>query len=444
MTKKQYEDIEISGEKVPVIWSGDVLVIGGSASGVAAGAASARKRVKTMVIERNSYLGGKVSDSPGFPIKGCFPGYVSLGGIMDELCAKLRFAKEDSAAVVDIKGSGVSYYHESEYFKWLSEDILTKSGCRWMLGMTVEKVLMEEGKIKGIIAVRNMKKYAFLAEMVIDATETGEIAEEGGAFQSGNESAGFYYPFILENVDTDVLGEYLKKDGNLEKAKAHARENGDMPDREGNVERLKVGIKEGKVYVDSVYLEEKVYAEMEDIISAAHRKVLEHICFYRKYVPGMESASLHRCSGGLIRELPGKIKGICQGKKNGYEKEGKFQGILRVEAETNGLKQIKLPLGMIISQKTDNLLVAGKTCDLEDDLRRKIGTGQEMVLGQCAGVCAATAVLREIMPKDLKEEEIHSTLDELGCDIDGNLSRPYMGDKIICELSEDGRKEAEA
>ena len=88
----------------------------------------------------------------------------------------------------------------------------------------------------------------------------------------------------------------------------------------------------------------------------------------------------------------------------------------------------------------DNLLVTGKICDLDDDLREMIGSGHEMVLGQCAGICAAIAFLRGIMPKELEEEEIHSILDELGCDINGDLSRCCKGDKKVMVFSKEYRE----
>ncbi len=439
MQKKLYEDIEAGNEKIPVIWSGDVLVAGGGAAGVAAGAASARKRVKTMVIEKNSYLGGKVSDSPGLPIEGCFPGYISQGGIMDELCAKLRFAREDSAVMADVQGKGVSYYHENEYFKWLSEDILRKSGCCWKLGMTIENILVEGGRIKGIIAVQSMKKYAFLAKMVIDATGNGEIAKAAGLLRQNSDDTRFYYPYVLEDINTDILNNYLKEDRALIKARERAAKGGVRLGEEDNVEYLNTEIRGGKVYVDSIAVNKKIDMETEDLLETVHKKLFEHIQFYRRYVPGMEKAVLHR-TGEVIRKLPGKIQGICQGHKEGYEENGRFQGILRMETETEGKGQMKLPLGMMIPQKMDNLLVTGKICDLDDDLREMIGSGHEMVLGQCAGICAAIAFLRGIMPKELEEEEIHSILDELGCDINGDLSRCCKGDKKVMVFSKEYRE----
>ncbi len=433
--RELYENIEINGEKIPVVWKGDVLVAGGGAAGVSAGAASARKRVKTMVIEKNSYLGGKVSDCPGLPIMGCFPGYVSLGGIMDELCAKLRFAGEDSAVVADVRGVGVSYYHENEYFKFLSEEILRKSGCYWKLGMMIESALVENGMIKGIIAVKNMEKYAFLSKMVIDATGNGEIARAVGLLQNDSEGSRYYYPYILENINTDILRTYLKSDLKLEKAKKNAEKGDESPEEKDSVENLNIDIKEGRVYVDSIYLDKKISMEIEDILVTAHRKLFEHIHFYRKYVPGMEKAVLHRC-GEVIEKLPGKIQGSCQEGQNIYKEKDDFHGVLRIEAERGGQKQLKLPLGMMVPYNMDNLLVTGKVCDLNDSIREKIGSGHEMLLGQCAGVCAAIAVLRNMMPGKLNEEEIHSILNELGCDINGDLSECYKGDKEVGLLEE--------
>lgn len=418
--------IELQAERIPIAWRGEVLVVGGNAAGIAAGAASSRKRVRTMVLEKNCYLGGKVSDGAGFPVKGGFPGYVSLGGIMDELCAKLRYAQEDSAVVANIKGEGVCYYHENEYFKFLAEDLLRKSGCKWKLNVSVSDVLWKAGKISGVVTVKNMKKSAYLADVIIDATENAELAEYLGSLEKDSKKTGAFYPYILENIDTDKLIEYLKSDPKLEKAWKKASDDRELPDEKNKMWKIYPELKRGVVYGETIQVQVAEDRTEESLFEEVHQKLFQHLRFFRRYVAGMEKCRLFRCSSDIIFDLPGKIKGVQTGNAKYWEADKKFKGILRVEKE--GGKQEKMPLGMIIPKNTENLLVAGRACDMDNFFREKVGTAQEMVLGQCAGICAALSVLRKVKLKELKEEEIHSLMNEVGCDIDGDLSRKYSGD----------------
>src|SRR5436190_5684395 len=52
------EMIEAPAQKVPVLYSADVVVVGGGLSGVGAALGAARSGAKTIVIERTGYLGG--------------------------------------------------------------------------------------------------------------------------------------------------------------------------------------------------------------------------------------------------------------------------------------------------------------------------------------------------------------------------------------------------
>src|SRR6476661_5167892 len=52
------EMIEAPAQKVPILYSADVVVVGGGLSGVGAALGAARSGAKTIVIERTGYLGG--------------------------------------------------------------------------------------------------------------------------------------------------------------------------------------------------------------------------------------------------------------------------------------------------------------------------------------------------------------------------------------------------
>lgn len=434
---EQYEvkndSVWLDGTEIPVIWKGRVAVIGGGTAGVTAAASAARKKIPVIVIEKNSYFGGELSCGGGRPIEGAFPGDVSIGGMMDELLARLRFSEMESAALVRLGESGIVYYYDNEYYKKLADEILVKSGCGQMLNTMVIDVLASQGKIEGVVVSANMQKGVVLAEAFVDATGNSSVAQSLCLPILQDEEDGIYgYPYILKNVNVDELEKYRKTDPDFRHATENAARDGLKCANAEFLWQLQTGIYINAVYADTIRLN----ADTDERIKTntmlemrAHRAVFEQIQFYRSYIPGMEKCELYRSAQRVMALGGERIKGLCHVDKNERHQAVKSgEGIMRCRAfEGDKEPWYELPFGVMAPQTYGNLLVAGKGISVDRAIQMHMGAAARMAMGQCAGIAAAMIALQNKKNTEINSTYLRSMLDEVGCDIDGDKTA-VLGD----------------
>lgn len=456
------DELILGNQMIPVIWRGDVAVVGGGLAGVTAAAASARRRVKTIIIEKNAFMGGRISYAAGLPIHGAFPGYVSIGGMMDELLAKLRFAGLDSAEMIDVEGFGVNYFPESEYFKYLTEDILVKSGCEILMHSLFVDVIMEQQRILGVIVENQDGKGVILAEAVVDCTGNAQIAYKAGAAvdRSETDTIPLIYPYILGNVDIKRAEAHLARDCYFKCAIAKAKNEFLELSSDDKPWDLVNGLREGSLFANTIRIKKCGGDNADSLTKAemeAHKRLFVHIEFFRKYIDGMEKCYLMRSSSQVSVLDPARIIGEetltfedCKGLRkfeNGIlRSSGPFHQ-LNLEAskpdEINTITErddwFEVPYGALVPKDIDNLLVAGKSISVDSKAQFTLGMAQLMVLGQAAGI-AGSIVSDGKKAKEIDGRFIRSLLDEVGCDIDGDKTRQYKGDRHITLKGFDGIK----
>src|SRR5258708_1859593 len=162
----------------------DVLVIGGGASGVAAAIQNARSKVKTLLVETGPWLGGSMTMG-GMCVLDANRNFPS--GIWGEFRQRvtdyyrprlgydtthnsiLRFEPYTGAEILKKITDTVKNLTVKLKTPWTS---IKKAGTGWEVIITV-----------------NGETVTVVAKVVVDGTETGEVAAKAGAqFVSGSES----------------------------------------------------------------------------------------------------------------------------------------------------------------------------------------------------------------------------------------------------------------
>ncbi len=162
----------------------DVLVIGGSASGTAAALQCARSKVKTILVEPGSWLGGEMTAGGMCVVEGNrnLPSgiwgefrkhirdfYKKTPGFDTTVNAVLRFEPYTGAAILRKMTDTVKNLTLKMNTPWTT---VKKNGTGW------EVTIMEQGKTNTI-----------KAQVLIDATGTGDVAAKAGAqFSTGFDS----------------------------------------------------------------------------------------------------------------------------------------------------------------------------------------------------------------------------------------------------------------
>ena len=148
----------------------DVLVIGGGAAGVAAAIASARSGVKTMLVERHSFFGGKATAS----IVGTICGLYLRNKNSESIFVTNGFAKEfaellqkQSSTQAQHNAEGLHYlpYHPF-VFKTLCDELLRKAGVEVFFHTTIHSCKTENDTIKSLSALAFDRQVTFEAETI--------------------------------------------------------------------------------------------------------------------------------------------------------------------------------------------------------------------------------------------------------------------------------------
>ena len=158
----------------------DVAVCGGGIAGVCAAISAARAGAKTVLIERGGSLGGTLTE-------GFMPLILDAdnkGGIVKELFDFLNahgmtLARRGARLTPDgkrVEGRMV----DTEGCKYFFDRACSESGVRVLLYSQVAAVKMTEKSINSILVVTECGNYTLSADVYVDATGNGSLADLAG------------------------------------------------------------------------------------------------------------------------------------------------------------------------------------------------------------------------------------------------------------------------
>ncbi len=170
----------------------DVVVVGGGAAGSAAGIAAARLGCKTLILERESAMGGLAT-----------VGLVNIpldyaGGIGQEWLTALE--------AMD------GHWHRNsdpEKHKLVLDRMAVAAGCEVLYHTMVVDTLVTHGAVRGVVVESKSGRQAILARRIVDASGDGDAAAfAGAAFAVGRDGDGYTQACSLEfrlgGVDLDA------------------------------------------------------------------------------------------------------------------------------------------------------------------------------------------------------------------------------------------------
>lgn len=156
----------------------DVMVYGGTASGVVAGVAAARMGAKVMLLEPGHHIGGMLSGGLSFTdFQGQEP---VIGGL----------AREVFERIGRHYGQSVTYHFEPRVAEGVLNDMLEEAGVTVRYASELEGVAMEAGRITGL---RTTDGAIFRATVYIDAGYEGDLMKAAGvSYTVGREGRTAY------------------------------------------------------------------------------------------------------------------------------------------------------------------------------------------------------------------------------------------------------------
>ena len=432
----------------------DVTVLGGGMAGITAAIAAARNGAKTILIEKNGWLGGiGIVGATGlhsfFNIFDAHHGAHRMrvvGGIAQEIIVRLTRRGGGIGHVrMERGGDFVSMLTpvEPEVFKAVVAEMCLEAGVKLLLHTIVDEVRAADGHVENLHIWNKAGRSAIRAQVYIDCTGDGDIAAAAGApFATfGPQDAGAYsagFTFRLVNVDLAALEADLEARGLISQLAHGVKPGMRQPDlvRLGiDMQKLKAqGVERAPGYFlsSSVRPRELTYCncinygpndglDPEALTNAEihlRARVLEIADIFRENFAGCEDCYIAgpapvagQRRGRAIHALYELTQEDCTNGRQFEDQIGCFSFIDNPRDFVKDAGAYGIPYRALIPRQVDNVLITGRmiTVDLaaHNSTRNTVAC---MLQGQAAGTAAALVAGRVVSPSEIDVEQLQERL----------------------------------
>jgi len=418
-------NIEIPRQKVPVLDESDVLVCGAGCAGIAAAISAARHGCRVTVVERWPTIGGMATNALVNGWHRSDREKVVINGLVEESAQralKHGWIRQDA----QFPHAHETHWFEPEGMRMVWQRMLTEAGVKTLCHLVAGDPVLENGRIRGIVADTKRGRRALLARIVVDATGDGDVAAKAGVpFDYGRESDGLVQGmtliFALREIDEAAIRATPHERINaIIDRMVELRKQGRMPPfNEGNMRGSFTywGARNHMPWnvcpVAGNPLDEE---ELSRLNATAHEYVVQYLDFLRANIPGMAKAEIEQTGFALgIRESR-RIRGLTtlmaemvlgaakQPDAIGHgvwmvdihDPKGSGHTTFSDPGDHNKLRagtSYHIPLRMCLNRELPNLAVVGRCASSTHEAHSSVRVQTHcMVMGQGAGTAAAMAL----------------------------------------------------
>jgi hypothetical protein len=478
--------IEEPARRIPVVRDVDVLVAGGGPAGIGAAVGAARAGARTLLVERNGFLGGVATAALmttwNVPSR-------CLSGTAREMVQRLL----ERGGAID---GGPTIPYDPETFKEVAEEACLEAGVELLYYTVLSAPLRGAGRVDGVIGENKSGRQALAARVTIDCTGDADVAAAAGVpCVKGREKDGKMRPltilFRLGNVDIPRVVEYARQrpdqftaDPNFQLLDlergivrisgffdlvAQARQRGEL-DKDCHYLRFEgVFPDRGTLFVNTTRVYGRDGTNAWDVTQAsveARKQMDQLLRFITRHVPGCERAFRIDASTNIgVRETR-RIRGAHLLTEEDILADKTYPDtVLKVwrhhgpgrsphspdggegaawdptyRTSTADLRSFEVPYGCLVPQDVDDLLVAGRIISQthEADMWTR-GMYCCMLMGQCAGAAAALAVRAGVAPRRLDVSALQQELSRQGLDL-GSAARAVAMPASVDQRGARGRR----
>lgn len=436
----------------------DVVVCGGGCAGVVAAIASSRNGARTVLLEKTSIVGGTATNGLVGPFMTCFDpkGQRQLvKGIFDEM---IRRMEEKGGAIHPSKTGQVSSYgcyiklrHNNltpfhpEALKMVMMEMLMEAGVELHLGISILDVIKEDETIQSIVAFDGNKLVRFDGKVILDCTGDALVSVKAGVPclmenpEDGLQPMTLF--FWIYNADDKRIEEYLSRDEKNKYLPYHklieeARDRGEFP-----INRNKIGlyhmVKEGEWRLNTTRIQGLSPVDEKDMSQAYVEglKQVEFLLNFFKTLPGLENARIAQSGACVGVRESRRIQGVytlteqdliqatefedaialCSYPVDLHPTKGAATGTSYKKEHTDVAEIYQIPYSVLLPQKVENLLVAGRCVSATHEALGAIRVMPPVfAMAQAAGTAAALCIKQNCGPKDIDIHLLQDTLKEQG------------------------------
>ena len=414
-----------------LLWSGDVVVVGGGSAGCSAAVAAARSGARTLLVEAAGFLGGT-----GAAVLDTFYGFYApgrpervVGGIGWELCERL-FSWDQAFERPNTYGAGTGVTYEPEALKLAWDGLTDEAGVETLLHATVSRVVMVGSRITEIVVETKAGSGRIVAAVFVDASGDAELAWRAGAAMERPDGEQRLQPltatFRLGNVD---LAATPTKE--LHRLMREAAESGEfaLPRSEGSAHRT---VLPGVVHTNMTRVSDVNPLDPWELSEAereGRRQVAEYVRFLKARVPGYAEAYLLNVSTRIGVRESRRLIGQYVLTRDDVLSARRFPDEIAqcgapIEDHAAGSATIwkyvggdptgstyGVPYRCLLPQDVEGLVVAGRCLSATHDAHASVRSmAQCMAMGQAAGTAAAISVSSGRPPADVEVDDLRAVL----------------------------------
>ena len=416
---------------IPVIAEMDVVVIGGGPSGVAAAVTAAEQGMRTMVIERYGFFGGMSVAGLSGTVCGLYSSSRTnrLEQIVDGFAGRfvnLLKSKDGIAEPVPF-GHTALCVHDPLSWKETADALIRGAGVHVLFHTWFADVIMDEGRLSGIVIENKEGRRAIRGKVFIDATGDGDVAARAGAPCLFGKDGFVQFPtmiFHMGGVDWKLasrmspaevealIGEQVSS-GNYELPRRHVYLL-PMPRRnEALINATRIA-KPGNGVVNGTVTEDLTWSEFE-----GRRQIREYERFLRDLVPGFKESYIIDSAVQIGIRQTRTILGEYVLKNDDILNARKFRTAIArsawpIEAHGEEVKiaylnddYYEIPYEVMLPRGVEQLLTVGRCISAEHEaLASARVTAQCFEEGFAAGYAAYSAIRERVAPKQVDVGEI--------------------------------------
>lgn len=438
----------------------DVVVLGGGSGGLGAAIAAAREGAETIIVDRQGFLGGNMTI--GLPLLAFLDaqGRTVTGGLAQEIVDRLielggcyghrECPLHNSTTVVDPSLMKIVLFEKVKQY-----------GVKPMLHCEIIETNVVDGEIKSVVVKGKGKEFELVADVFIDATGDGDVAYMAGCeYEKGQYKTGEQQPstlmFTLGGVNLDNFFDYLEKHPEelkhgdtmqirpgytaqfLRESENHVfvgmrntmqrlRAEGKAPIQRDTIIYINLPI-EGHVAINTIRILNFDGSDISQLSKGemdAHLQVLPLIQMFKEHVPGFENCFLSNISPFLgireTRRVVGKQMIREEAAVNGIVPEDTIAlgsyiiDIHSGSGDSTIIKSLAGPYGITygatISKDVKRLMMSGRCISVDPVV---FGSSRVMptcmAVGEGAGIGAALASKKGILPEEVDVQEIRDRL----------------------------------
>ena len=446
---------------LPIFAEADVVVCGGGTAGAFAAKAAADMGKSVVVIEQFGSLGGSATNGLVLPIMHNHIDYNPQCSYISNTVKKrmLEFGATNE--------QGRNF--DPLVLKSVLETLCDEAGVKILLHTFFAEAVVNDGKIEAVVVANKSGLGLVKGKMFIDGTGDGDLCVRAGAdYTAGNPETGKNQPislrYIVANIDFEAFGSFIKElcektgkcygadyDDNgiyvacclgdqftFSEIFDEAIANGDSTEEDKAYWQgfVVTGRPNALAFNNPEFFDETNGTDPDHLTKtqiAGKQRILKQLAFYKKYFRGFENAYISEIAPMVgIRESR-NIKTECVLTAVDLLSRKKFDDFfcqsnypvdihgkkLRCEdiatPVDDGKPWYELPYRALVVKGIDNLYITGRCMGAEFLAQSSLRTQHTCrSSGEAAGIGAALALDKGVLPRDVDGKEVREVMLEKG------------------------------